>query len=205
MENTENVVLMKMARESLKGQWGIAIVTFLVYNLIIGFGGISRGFGNGVSASLNIVTLILGGPLALGAAMFSLSVARGKEGKFEQLFDGFKDFANAMLTYLLMLLIVLLWTLLLIVPGIIAALSYSMTFYVLADDRSLKPRQALDRSKEMMDGYKLKLFYLYMRFLLLGLLCILTLGIGFLWLIPYINVTVATFYEDINASQSELV
>lgn len=96
-----------------------------------------------------------------------------------------------------MILYVLLWTLLLIVPGIIAALGYSMTFYILADEPELKAEEALRKSKAMMDGYKLKLFYLDLRFFLLAFLCILTLGIGFLWLIPYVNVTTALFYEDI--------
>lgn len=205
MKNTENIVLMRMARESLKGKWGLAIGTFLIYNLILSAGGIMYQNGGAFSAMFNIVPLILGGPLMLGAAVFSLAISRRSEAKFEQLFDGFKDFTNALLTYLLMLLFVILWTLLLIVPGIIAALSYSMTFYVLAENRSLKPREALDRSKEMMDGYKLKLFYLMLRFLLLALLCILTFGIGFLWYFPYYNVTMAKFYDDLKGDQQELV
>ena len=205
MQNTENVTLMRMARESLKGKWGLAIGTFLIYTIILGAGGIMYQNGGGLSVMFNIVPLILGGPLMLGAAGFSLAISRGSEAKFEQLFDGFKDFTNAMFTYLLMLLFVILWTLLLIVPGIIAALSYSMTFYILSDNRSLKPREALDRSKEIMDGYKLKLFYLMLRFLLLAILCILTLGIGFLWYVPYYNVTMAKFYEDIVGGQEELV
>lgn len=49
----------------------------------------------------------------------------------------------------------------------------------------------------MMDGYKLKLFRLVLRFLGLGLLCILTLGIGFFWLIPYTQVCMAKFYDDV--------
>jgi uncharacterized membrane protein len=90
-----------------------------------------------------------------------------------------------------------LWALLLVIPGIIAALGYSMTFYILADDESIKAEDALKKSKLMMEGHKLKLFYLYLRFFLLALLCVLTLGIGFLWLIPFINITMAKFYDDI--------
>ncbi len=195
-----NPELLKLARASLKGKWGIAIATFLVYNIMIAGGGLFHDAGN-------VVALIIGGPLALGAATFSLAVARGQEAKFDLLFDGFKDFGNALATYLLMLLFVILWALLLIIPGIIAALSYSMTFYILSDDRTLKPREAIDKSKLMMDGHKMKLFNLFLRFFLLALLCILTLGIGFLWLIPYTNVTMAHFYEDVKHGkiQSEFV
>jgi uncharacterized membrane protein len=75
-----------------------------------------------------------------------------------------------------------------------------MTFYILADDPLLKPQEVLQKSKAMMDGYKLELFYLWLRFFLLALLCILTLGIGFLWLIPYVHVTMAKFYDDIKGN-----
>jgi len=96
-----------------------------------------------------------------------------------------------------MTLFILLWTLLLIVPGIIAAISYSMTFFILADDPSIGAEAAIEKSKRMMDGYKLKYFYLCLRYFLLILLCILTLGIGFLWLTPYMHVGFAKFYDDI--------
>ena len=186
---TENVILMKMARESLKGRWGLAIGTFLIYTVIVSSFGAMQKVG--------LISLLVAGPMALGAAIFSLSLSRGGEAKVEQIFDGFRYFANSLVTYLLMILYVFLWLLLLIVPGIIAAMSYSMVFYIIADNPTLKPSETLDQSKKMMDGYKWKLFYLFLRFFLLALLCILTLGIGFLWLIPYANVTMAKFYDDI--------
>jgi uncharacterized membrane protein len=187
--STENKELMRMARASLSGRWPLAIGTFLVYTLITSSFGAMRQAG--------VIGLLIGGPLALGAAMFSLNISRGRDARLEQLFDGFKFFSKSLVTYLLMLLYVILWMLLLIIPGIIAALSYSMSFYILADDQSLRPQEVLELSKKMMYGYKWKLFGLCMLFLLLALLCILTLGIGFLWLIPYANVTMAKFYEDI--------
>lgn len=73
-----------------------------------------------------------------------------------------------------------------------------------ADDPSLLPRDVLERSKKMMYGYKSKLFGMCILFLLLSLLCILTLGIGFLWLIPHANVTMAKFYEDIRDKPQSL-
>lgn len=189
---TENSELMQAAKLSLRGKWGLAIGTFLIYTLITCSFGAARGLG--------ILSLLVTGPLMLGAAIFSLAISRGGEARLEQLFDGFTLYSKALVTHLLMLLFVVLWALLLIIPGIIAALSYSMSFYILADDSSLAPRQVLDKSKRMMEGYKAKLFYLCLRFFLLALLCILTLGIGFLWLIPYVNVTMAKFYDDIKGS-----
>lgn len=186
----ENRSLIDSARESLAGKWKLAIGAFLIYSLI------SAAIGS-LKAPGSLLSLVLGGPFAFGAAVFSLAFARGQEARIEQLFDGFRFFVNAMIAYLLIVLYVFLWMLLLIVPGIIAALSYSMVFYILADDPSLKAEDALRKSKAMMDGYKLKLFYLHLRFFLLSLLCILTLGIGFLWLIPLVHVTLAKFYDDI--------
>ena len=90
----------------------------------------------------------------------------------------------------------------LIIPGIIAALSYAMTFFILADDTSIKPMEAIDRSKLMMDGYKLKLFGLCLRLFGLALLCILTLGIGFLWLFPFSYVCLAKFYDAIKGKHA---
>lgn len=191
--STENIVLMRMARESLKDKWGLAIGTFLIYGIITGSMG---SFG----AAGSILSLLVGGPFMLGAATFALSISRGREARLEQIFQGFNRFGTALGAYLLMVLYVLLWTLLLVVPGIIAALSYSMTFYILSDDQSIKAEDALRKSKMMMDGYKLKLFYLCLRFFLLSLLCILTLGIGFLWLIPFIHVSTAKFYDDIKGN-----
>ena len=197
--NTDNVALMRTARESLKGKWGLAILTFFIYALLTTASGTMRSSGSFLTIS-STLTLIIGGPLALGAAIFSLSISRGKEARLEQIFQGFTSFSTALVAYLLILLYVLLWALLLIVPGIIAALGYSMVFYILADDPLLKPQDALNKSKSMMDGYKLKLFYLGLRFFLLGLLCILTLGIGFFWLIPYVHITIAKFYDDIKGN-----
>jgi uncharacterized membrane protein len=185
-----NVALMRLAKASLEGKWGLAIATFLLYSII------TSAFG-AIDNRVSLLSLLITGPLLLGAAMFSLSVSRGKEVRVEQLFEGFKHYGIALTTHLIMTFYIILWSLLLIVPGIIAALSYSLAFYILADDTSLKPEAVLKKSKLMMEGHKLQLFYLCLRFFLLGLLCILTLGIGFLWLIPYIHVTMAKFYDEI--------
>jgi uncharacterized membrane protein len=202
--NTDNVTLLRAARESLKGKWGLAILTFLIYTLLTAGPGSVESHGS-IPRLSSILILIIAGPLALGAAIFSLSISRGKEARLEQIFQGFNNFSTAFISYLLIILYVLLWALLLIIPGIIAALGYSMTFYILADDPLIKPQDALMKSKSMMNGYKLKLFYLGLRFFLLAILCILTLGIGFLWLIPYVHVTIAKFYDDIKVpAYSEL-
>jgi uncharacterized membrane protein len=191
---TENLSLMQSARESLAGKWGMAVGATLVYIIILV--GVQE-----VPKLGPIAGLIIGGPFALGFSMFSLNIARGKDSRLEQIFDGFKKFGVAIGAYVISIVFVLLWMLLLIVPGIIAALSYSMIFYIIADDDSISGYDALKKSKQMMDGHKMKLFRLCLRFFGWGLLCILTLGIGFLWLMPYMQVTFAKFYEDIKSQE----
>ncbi len=195
---TSNARLMKMAEESLNGRWGLAIGTFFVYLIII----TSIQLSSQLFPFIGLITILIIGPLTLGLAIFSLNISRDNNPQTDQLFAGFQNFGNSIVAYFLMGLFIVLWTLLLIIPGIIAALSYSMTFYIIADDDTIGPMEAIDKSKEMMDGYKWKYFRLNLRFFGWALLCILTLGIGFLWLIPYINVSVAHFYDDLKKNQN---
>ncbi len=194
MENnsikTSNKTLMERARESLAGKWGIAIGAAAIYMAISTVVGGMKGIGQ-------LLSLLASGPLALGLCIFSVSISRGKEVKINQLFEGFRRFSTALAAYLIVMLFTILWTLLFIVPGIIAALSYSQTFYILADDQAIGAGDAIKKSKKMMDGYKWKYFCLCFRFIGWGLLSMLTLGIGFLWLMPYMQVSMAKFYDDI--------
>ena len=191
--STANTELMQQARESLAGKWGQAIGAFVVYMLIV------------IAVQLipfagPIISLLIGGPMAIGLATYSLALARDEDANINQLFEGFNKFGLALAAYFLMLVFILLWMLLLIIPGIIAAFSYAMTFYIIADDESIDAMEAIDKSKAMMDGYKWKYFCLALRFVGWALLCILTLGIGFLWLVPYMQVSNAKFYEDVKAN-----
>lgn len=190
---TENVVLMKMAQKSMEGKWLLAIGTFIIYLIITGAIQTLTSFIN----SAGLLTLILSGPLMLGLTIFSLHIYRDQVAGVENLLEGFQNFVNAFFAYLLTVLFILLWSLLLVIPGIIAAFSYSQTFFLMADNPNLGAMEAIDKSKAMMDGYKMKYFRLSLRILGLGLLCILTLGIGFFFLLPYTQVLMAAFYEDI--------
>ncbi len=191
----ENTELMVEARESLSGNWGLAIGTFLVYGILIS----SLQF---IPVIGSVLALFIAGPMLVGVSMFSLSLSRGENARLEQIFEGFKNYGTVLGAYLLMVLFIFLWALLLIIPGIIAGLAYSQTFYILAEDDTIGSMDALRKSKEMMNGYKWKYFCLGLRFIGWALLCILTLGIGFLWLSPYIQVSYAKFYEDLKNNQA---
>ncbi len=102
----------------------------------------------------DIISIIIAGPMTVGLTGFSLSLARKQEVRFEQIFDGFKKFQGALLAYVAATVFVLLWALLLIVPGVIAAFSCAMAYYILAENDSIGPLEAISRSKEMMQGNK---------------------------------------------------
>lgn len=174
------------AREALQGHWGDAIAGVLIYSLMV-------SAANGAFP----LGLVIGGPLSLGLAIFSLNIIRKKEANIAQLLDGFKVFAESLLAFLLVTVYIVLWSLLLIIPGIIAALSYAQVFYIMADEAGISGTEAIKKSKQMMSGYKWKLFCLGFRFFGWAILCIFTLGIGFLWLMPYAQVSYAAFYEDL--------
>lgn len=179
----DNKEIMSKARESLSTQWNLAIGTFFIFLLI-----------SGMSSE---VSLIIGGAMQLGASIVALNIARGKKAEFSQLFDGFKNFANSLVANLLMIVFILLWMLLLIIPGIIAAIAYSQTFFIMADDKKISGSDAIKKSKKMMMGNKGKYFMLCLRFSGWFILSILTLGIGFLWLVPYVSVSMANFYDAV--------
>ena len=187
---TENSVLMARARESLKGSWGLAIGTCVVYFLVLFLAGLIPKVGG-------LISFLIAGPMAVGMSIFALSLSRKEDARLSQIFEGFKHFFVSLLAYIIFIIFVLLWSLLLIFPGIIAALAYSQVFFIIADDNTIGPLQAIRKSRQMMYGYKWKIFCLGFRFLGWGLLCILTFGIGFLWLFPYMNVSLAQFYDDI--------
>lgn len=113
--------------------------------------------------------------------------------------NGFNPYWRNVWAYLFRSILIFLWSLLLIIPGIIKSLSYAMTFYILKDNPDLSVNQAIDLSKDMMYGHKYDLFYLYLSLAGWFFLSLLTLGIGYLWLIPYAQTAQASFYEDVKA------
>ena len=111
----------------------------------------------------------------------------------------FKNYLHKVWGYLLMYIFIILWSFLFIIPGIVKAFSYAMTPYILEENPELSANDAIDRSRAMMKGHKFDLFYLYLSFIGWGILCLLTLGIGFLWLTPNMSTATAAFYEDVKA------
>lgn len=150
-----------------------------------------------------IITYLIEGVFMYGICRAATKLARGQKIEFMDTFAGFKEnFSGAMILGLLKNIFIMLWTLLLIVPGIVKSYSYAMAYYLRQDDTS-KEKQAIDyinQSKEMMDGYKWKLFCLDLSFIgwyIVGALC---LGIGVFFVVPYHEVARANFYEELKLS-----
>jgi uncharacterized membrane protein len=95
-------------------------------------------------------------------------------------------------------LLIILWSLLLVIPGIIAAYRYAMASYIMAQNPEIGALDAIERSKAMMNGNKLRLFCLQLSFIGWMLLSALTLGIGYIFLRPYMQAAYAAFYLDIS-------
>ncbi|MDD4527092.1 MAG: DUF975 family protein [Candidatus Margulisbacteria bacterium] len=185
-----NAEITKSVRDVLAGSWPVVIGAYLVIAVI-------RMFLGNVPVLGWVTCLILTGPFNVGLSIFSLNIIRGKKSEFKQIFDGLNFFGVAMSAYLHIFAYTILWTILFVVPGIIVFLSYSMTFYIIADNPNIAQKDARKKSIEMMKGNKWKLFCLYCRFIGWYVLSVATLGIGFLFLSPYAGISVAKFYDEI--------
>lgn len=183
------------ALATLHGWWGQAVVITLIYAIIAG----------GAASLVLILCLLVTLPLEYSFSVIFLEKVRGKKVQIGNLFEGFNDFGRIFLTLLLRDVYIFLWSLLLIIPGIIKSISYSQTTFILKDHPELSYNGAIDRSMEMMVGHKMDYFLLCLSFIGWILLAILTMGIGNLWLLPYIRTTLANFYEELKGSESAMV
>lgn len=199
--------LKKEARASLKGKWtSFVLVTLLmlIINCALSLPSTITGLMYPNSPQVNwstlftVVVSLIYAVLEWGFAIMFLRNLRDPHfDELGTLFDGFRDFGRIFVTLFLRAVYTLLWSLLLIIPGIVKACSYAMTPYILYDDPKLQGNAAIELSMRMMRGHKMKLCVLYLSFIGWFLLCILTLGIGFLWLKPYVQASKAAFYEDV--------
>ncbi|MGN1103290.1 MAG: DUF975 family protein, partial [Candidatus Coproplasma sp.] len=152
-----------------------------------------------------VALVLIEGPFALSWAIISLKVLYRREVDLGDMFIGFKNFGKSVALKVINDVFILLWSLLLIVPGVIKAYSYAMSFYILTDNPQMGPRDARLRSVEMMKGNKWRLFCLDCSFIGWGLLCILTFGVLSMWVIPYKQCAYAAFYEELKREQGGVI
>lgn len=194
----ENKQIMKDAQDSLKGKWGISIAACLIVTIITIMVSLIGGYLINEDWGGNILSLFIVPPMGVGMALFFLNLYDGNKLEIRTIFNPFKEvWLNSVLAYFMMIVIIFIGSILFIIPGIIASLMFSQAFYIIAEDNKIDPYNALVKSKKMMEGNKWKLFKIILRILLLAIVCILTLGIGFIWLAPYQNAVYAKFYNTI--------
>ena len=140
-------------------------------------------------------------PLAIGFINALLKLLRtGDNALTENMFKiATKNYWHKVWGGFLTGLFIFLWSLLLIIPGIIKCFSYAMTPFILEENPELSANEAIDRSRAMMKGHKFDLFWLLLSFIGWYLLCIITLGLATLWVTPYMSTAIAAFYEDVKA------
>ena len=174
-------------------------------------GGVDSEVGAFILASLPIIIIaslfaaviyfVLGGFIGVGYAKFNLNLVDKKNAAFETLFEYFSHWKTTTIARLLRALYVFLWSLLFIIPGIVAGFSYAMTDYILAEEPELTADEAISQSKSIMMGNKWRFFCLQFSFIGWDILATLAFGIGHLWLTPYKQAAYAAFYREVSGTE----
>jgi len=196
------------AASLLEGKYTNVIIILLIMGIISSLGtGYSAGdiaVGGGARSSwANVISLLLGAAFAYGSITMYMGIVANKEPSIEEvLLVGFKDnYVRNLVCQLLTTIFVVLWSLLLIIPGIVKAYAYSMNFYLLKRDPNLSGQDAITKSKEFTMGYKMDLFMLDLSYLGWYFIGIFTLGILWLWIVPKHLTARVLYYDEIYAKR----
>ncbi len=183
------------AKGQIKPHIGILIICMIICY-------VAPTAANAIPVIGSIAACVVGPILLLGTAVIYLNLCRGVEPDIKMQFEGFsKDWVNVFLLNLVIGLFTMLWSLLLIIPGYIKNLSYSMATYILAENREMKFMDAIKASQAMMEGHKMELFKLHWSFVWWMLLFFATCGLAGFYVIPYMNAAIANFYLELKEKQ----
>ncbi len=190
----DRVQLKEMAKSQIKGNIGVLFVIVLLIGLVGGAVSAIPVVG-GVAAALVVTPAF-----ALAVIQIYLGMTQGRKPEIGDMFSEFKNFWPAFKVNFLVSLFTSLWSILFVIPGIVKGLSYSQAMYILAENPEIGALEAIDRSKKMMDGHKMELFVLSLSFIGWMLLGTITFGIAFIYVIPYMQATLANFYNSIKSN-----
>lgn len=206
------------ARENLTGNWGMSILVAFLAALL--GGAISGGSFNleldaelieslpplllkvvalwgSVASFVTLVQFVVGGPVKLGNCHYLLHQHDKKEMDIKDLFSEFGRWGAGFALNLLTELYVVLWSLLFVIPGIVASYRYAMAPFIMAENPEMSASDAIKASKELMKGHKGELFCLDLSFIGWDFLACLTAGIGYLFVNPYHAAARAAFYRQL--------
>lgn len=172
--------------------WVFAVLVIVIYMAIASVVSAIPGVGS-------LIVIVFSGALEFGIVYIFLKQARdGEKMEVGSLFKGFsEDIGGNIVLGLLVALFTSLWSLLFVIPGIIKAYAYSMSFYVKSDHPEYGWKECMDESQRIMNGHKMDLFVLHLSFIGWAIVGALCLGVGTLWVQAYMSATTAHFYESI--------
>ena len=196
------------ALSALRGNWANALVATIILVALALFFSSNDAINSYyqrivinpfIGYSLSFVSLFVLLPLAAGYSnSMRVLLETGDNRLTNNSFSlGFGNWLHVVWGMILSTIYIFLWTLLLIIPGIIKSYSYALTPYILVEHPEMSANEAIEESMRLMDGHKFDLFYLQLSFIGWAILSILSLGLGFFWLIPYQMTAQAAFYRDI--------
>ena len=178
--------LKAVAKSQIRGNIGIIFVCALLAGLIIGIS--------------SVVAWLTAPAFLISFIMIFLNLSNGVRPEISHIFGGFSLMFKALWLNILMGFFVFLWSMLLVVPGIMKSFAYMMAPYILAENPNMTAREALNESKRITQGHKMDLFVLELSFIGWGLLCVITAGIAAIYVIPYMQATLANAYKALKAS-----
>lgn len=196
------------ALSALRGNWANALVATIILVALALFFSSNDAINSYyqrivinpfIGYSLSFISLFVLLPLAVGYSnSMRVLLETGDNRLANNSFSlGFGNWLHVVWGMILSTIYIFLWTLLLIIPGIIKSYSYALTPYILVEHPEMSANEAIEESMRLMDGHKFDLFYLQLSFIGWAILSILSLGLGFFWLIPYQMTAQAAFYRDI--------
>ncbi len=210
------VKIKKEAREMIKGNLWNLLKPVLIIALISGvISAITGGSTTGINVDMSnetlsiteiqsnygmvLFSLVVGLamlPIEFGLLVYIVKFVRKEPYDLKILFTQFSKFWPIFALDFLVGLFSFLWSLLFIIPGIIAAISYSMAMLIMVDGES-DAMECIRRSKAMMKGYKWDYVIFQLSFILWHLLGIVTLGLGYIYVGPYMMVSEVLYYEEL--------
>lgn len=186
----DRATLKSASKRQIKGNLGILFLIGLLTALIGGALG-------GIPVAGSIASMLISSAFSLAMINIYMGITEGRKPEVADLFSQFKNILPAFCTTFLVGLYTFLWSLLLFVPGIVKSCSYSQAMYILAEDPGMGATEAINRSKTMMEGHKMEYFLLSLSFIGWSILGVFTLGILYIWLIPYMSTTFANYYKSL--------
>ena len=189
------------AKQQIKGKIGILFVITLVIAVISGIASVVLGLIPVVGSLA--ATVIVTPAFALSVVRIYLNVVKGNAPELNDAFTGFDDFWAAFKVTFLVGLFTFLWSLLFVIPGIIKSISYSMSMYVLAENKGKPALECIAESKKMTEGHKMELFVLALSFIGWAFVGAITFGIAYIWITPYMQATMTNAYNYLKPAPVE--